>query len=77
MTSTVYGTQFWIKASERALKTFAQVTVALATGDQINLLALDWLTILKLAAITAGLSVLTSVGSRNLGTVKNDPEVLP
>jgi len=77
MTRTVYGSQFWIKTSERALKTFAQVAAALVGGDRLNWLTLDWWTILKLSAVGAVLSILTSIGSRNLGNTKNDPEVLP
>ena len=65
-------TKLWFKrAAERAAFTFAQIAGALIGGDQAKWLDLDWLTIVKLSAVAALLSVLTSVGKSSVGDPQN------
>jgi len=54
---------FWAAAGERAVKSAAQTLLLLFGGDGLNLLQLDWPTVLGLAAGAAVLSVLTSMVS--------------
>ncbi len=58
------------KASfERAVKTFAQATLALLTGDGLDLLDINWGDILGVGALAAIASVLTSIVSAPFGPV--------
>lgn len=53
--------QWLIAAGIRALKTFAQGCVTLIGADYINIIDIDWPTILGTAATMAVLSILTSL----------------
>lgn len=58
----------FLKASaERAIKTFIQVLIAGLGTAQVGVLDLAWEQSLSLAASAAVLSILTSLGSANLG----------
>lgn len=65
---------FWKDAAERAIKTFAQMVVALTvvvvptTG--FELLEVNWLPVLLVALVAAALSILTSLAS----SLKGNPE---
>ena len=59
----------FLKATvERAIKTFIQVLVAGLGTAQVGVLDLAWEQSLSLAASAAVLSILTSLGSANLGS---------
>lgn len=65
-------TKLWFRrVAERAVMTFAQAAASLITGNQIELLSLDWLSIAKLAGIAALGSVLTSIIKSK---ITGDPE---
>jgi|AntAceMinimDraft_12_1070368.scaffolds.fasta_scaffold08008_8 hypothetical protein len=71
----MFNKKFWIAASERAAKTFAQAAVLaiLGTGMMaasdvtVNAFTVDWLTVLGFAVGGAVLSYLTSVISAPMG----------
>lgn len=52
---------------ERALKTFVQVLLAVVGTDALGALSADWQQAFAVAAMSAGLSVLTSLASVNVG----------
>lgn len=68
--------RFWLLASERAVKTFAQTLVAVFGVGGITLLSAPWTTALATAGMAALLSVLTSVASEPLGE-GGTPNALP
>lgn len=55
--------KFWIATAERALKTVAQtlLSLLLVGEDALNLLQVDWLNVLSVAAGAGAVSVLMSV----------------
>jgi hypothetical protein len=63
----LYDIEFWKAAFERATKTFVQTLLAVLGTDQIGILEMDWTQALSLAGSAAVLSLLTSLGSANLG----------
>ena len=54
---------FWKSAGIRALRTFCQSLVTLIGTDAVNIINIDWLTILGIAATTALMSILTSIAT--------------
>ena len=64
----LFDLDFWKAAAERALKTFIQTLVAGLGTAQLGVMDLAWETSLSLAASAAVLSLLTSLGSANLGS---------
>ncbi|HEV7648461.1 MAG TPA: holin [Actinophytocola sp.] len=60
---------FWKDATERAVRTTAQVVVALAAATGSGLLDTDWIATLSAAMMAGVLSVLTSVAA---GVTTND-----
>lgn len=58
--------QFWLDASERAVKTFAQAMLAVFTAG-VTILSVDWTEALAIGATAALVSVLTSVASTGNG----------
>lgn len=59
----IFTKEFWMRASERALKTFAQFILVLGTAGAFNVFAVDWKTNLGLALGGALLSYCTSIVS--------------
>lgn len=53
---------------ERAVKTAAQTAVMFLGADKLNVLSVDWETVLGLSGGAALLSVLTSLASLKIGT---------
>lgn len=53
--------EWFYRAGIRALKTFCQGCIALIGADYINIMDIDWATILGTAATMALLSLLTSI----------------
>lgn len=56
-----YITKWFIAAGIRAIKTFAQSLITLIGTDAINIVDLNWASILGISATTALLSILTSI----------------
>lgn len=63
----LFDIDFWKAAAERSLKTFFQTLLAGLGTAQMGIVDLPWETALGLAASAAVLSLLTSLGSANLG----------
>ena len=63
----MFDQRFWLAASERAIKTFAQALVALIGTGAVNIVSLDWMQMLGISASAAVVSILTSVASANFG----------
>lgn len=52
----------WIKAAGiRAIKTMAQTAVAMLTGDMVGIMAVDWISVASVAAMSGIVSLLTSL----------------
>ncbi|WP_027500802.1 holin [Rhodococcus sp. UNC363MFTsu5.1] len=66
---------FWQDASERAMKTGAQVLLALLTVGT-TVLDLDWGSALSVSGTAAMVSILTSIVSAGFGD-PNSPSLLP
>jgi hypothetical protein len=66
----IFSKRFWIAASERALKTFAQFFITLAGAGALDLFALNWQEVLGLSLGGVLLSYATSIVSA--GIVKSD-----
>lgn len=64
----MFDSRFWIAASERAVKTFAQTLVALIGTGAVGVLEIDWLQMLSISATATILSILSSVASSNFGS---------
>lgn len=71
----MFTTRFWKLAVERAVKSAAQLTVALIGAVQADWLTLDWSRIWVTAAVGAALSLVTSIASEPFGAA-NDPSVV-
>lgn len=54
---------FWKSALIRALRTFCQSLATLIGTDAVNIIDIDWLTILGISATTAVMSILTSIAT--------------
>ena len=63
----MFTKKFWIEATERALKTFAQFILVLGTANSFNVFDVDWKTNLGLALGGALLSYATSIVSAGVG----------
>jgi Putative lactococcus lactis phage r1t holin len=71
----MFGHYFWQATVERAVKSFAQSLLALLSAQQLGLLDVDWVTTLSTAGMATMLSVLTSIGSSQIGPMQ-DPSVV-
>ena len=72
---TMFTKKFWIEASERALKTFAQFILVLGAAGTLNVFTVDWKTNIGLALGGALLSYATSLVSANIGPDKGSPSL--
>lgn len=59
----IFTVIFWKAAGERAVKTFAQSSVAVITANATGLLDVDYVGVGSIAGLAALVSVLTSIGS--------------
>lgn len=66
---------FWRESVERAVKTAAQSATAAIGQDVLgfDVFSADWASVAGFAAGGFVLSIITSIGSRNLGPVRNSP----
>lgn len=63
---------FWVGATERAIKTFAQAVLAIIGTNSVAITSLDWGHILAVAATAALASILTSLATpQTAAGVKN------
>lgn len=72
---TIYTKEFWAKATERAIKTFAQFVIVLFTAETFNIMTIDWAQTAGLALAGVVVSYATSVVSANIGD-KGTPSLL-
>lgn len=63
----LYSKSFWSDAFERAVKTFAQTAVALIGTQVTGILDVNWVQLVSAAGLAALVSVLTSIGSGQVG----------
>lgn len=59
----IWTKDFWLGASERALKTFAQALAAVIGAGAVGIMDVDWPQALSVAALATALSLLTSIGN--------------
>lgn len=71
----MFGKRFWQATAERAVKTVAQTAVALLGTGAIGLLDVDWVQVASVSALAGIVSVLTSIGSDNIGA-KGTPSLV-
>ena len=72
----MFTKKFWVEASERALKTFAQFILVLGAAGSLNVFDVDWMTNLGLALGGALLSYATSIVSAGIGPDKGSPSLV-
>ena len=72
----MFTKKFWMEATERALKTFAQVLLVTAGGAAFDVFTADWKALIGLSAGAMLLSYATSILSANIGKRKNDPSLV-
>lgn len=58
---------FWKDATERAVKTAAQVAVAMIGTGVVGIVDVDWYSVGSVSLVAALVSVLTSLGSDRVG----------
>jgi hypothetical protein len=71
----MYTKEFWLRATERAIKTFAQFVIVLFTADAFNLFTLDWLQVGGAALAGIVVSYATSIVSATIGE-KGSPSLV-
>ncbi len=71
----LWSKAFWLDATERAVKTFAQSALATFGVGATNIMSVDWQGVLSVGAGAALVSVLTSVASERVGT-KGSPSLV-
>lgn len=64
---SIYTKEFWAKATERAIKTFAQFITVLFGAEAFNIFTLDWVQFAGIALAGVIVSYATSIVSANIG----------
>jgi hypothetical protein len=72
----MFNKKFWIEATERAIKTFAQFVLVLGAAGAFNVFTVDWMTNLGLALGGVVLSYATSIVSAGIGPDKGSPSLV-
>ena len=67
---------FWRQALERAIKSLAQSMILAFAGSEVNVLTLDWKTLLGAGLGGMLLSLLTSIASVGIGP-SDSPSLVP
>ena len=78
----MWTVSFWKQVAERAVKSAAQVAVAMLSVDGLGILDVNWAAVGSVAGLAAVVSVLTSmasgfVGSRQTASLVTVPAVSP
>ena len=68
MASNMWTKAFWLDTAERAIKTFAQTTVAFIGANAIGVLDVVWLDVASVSGLAAFLSMMTSLASAPFST---------
>lgn len=63
----LWSKSFWIDATERAIKTFAQSALAVVGVGVTDIMSVNWMGVLSVGAGAAFVSLLTSVASERTG----------
>ena len=63
----VFNKRFVLDAAERAVKTAAQVAVALIGTGLVGIIDVDWQNVASVSAVAAVVSLLTSIASNPVG----------
>lgn len=71
----MFTKDFWLQATERALKTFAQFVLVLVGSTAFNVFSVDWMQILGLSLGGAVLSYATSIVSAGINK-KDTPSLV-
>lgn len=71
----MFSKRFWVLASERAIKTFAQTFLAMVGVQALDVLHADWVGLLSVSVGAAFLSYLMSIVSAEIGT-KGTPSLV-
>lgn len=72
-----FSRAFWYDALERAIKTGAQVLVALIGTGSLGILQVDWLNTLSVTALAVIVSVLTSIASAGTADTVSPASTVP
>lgn len=72
----MFTKKFWMEATERALKTFAQFIIVLGAAGTFNVFTVDWKTNIGLALGGVLLSYATSIVSAGIGPEKGSPSLV-
>ena len=62
----IWTKEFWMDATERAIKTFAQVILALGVAGALNAFEVDWVTVLGIGLGAVLLSYASSIVSAEI-----------
>ena len=71
----MFSKRFWVLASERAIKTFAQTFLAMVGVQALDVLHADWVGLLSVSVGAAFLTYLMSIVSAEIGT-KGTPSLV-
>lgn len=63
--------QFWLDATERAVRTAAQAALGVLGGGSVGLLTTDWVGVVSVAGGAAVFSLLMSIGAEKRGNPGN------
>ena len=62
----IWNKEFWRDATERAIKTFAQVILAIGAAGALNAFQVDWVTVIGVALGATLLSYASSIVSAEI-----------